>query len=258
MARKRMIDPSIWTDDGMAELTPRQQLLFIGLISNADDQGRLKGNATALRLMLPGIYGEVSSEDIEHDLNEVLRNMGKLERYCVDGRPYLVFRNYSTWQKIKSPSPSVLPDPDQDCYGSGTEVLPNDFRNDSEMLPPNRIEGNRREEKRKEPDALTRARPVLRDFGITDEQIDKSLELAPPTNADDLPFMAESFVEYHRSKKTTIKSPYRAWLNWLKNDREFKARDAPSVSVRSPSNGKLVTNTKEWAEEQWEEARRYG
>ena len=258
MARKRMIDPSIWTDDGMAELTPRQQLLYIGFISNADDEGRLKGNSVAIRLMFPGIYGEVSIEEIDADVEAVLDKMRKLRRYYVDNRPYLIFDNYRTWQVIQKAKTSVLPAPIPEPDDTSTVPVQDESRTDPVAVSPNRIEKNRTEENRTEPDALARARPILNQFGITDEQINRSLELAPPLDIDDLPFMAESFVEYHRSKKTNPKNPYRTWLTWLKKDREFRAKDAPLPTVRSPSNGKLISDTPGWLEEQWEEARRYG
>lgn len=115
MARKRVLDPSIWTDDGMAELTPRQQLLYIGLISNADDEGRQKASPVAIRLCLPTIYANVLDGDIDADLTAVLRKMRQLVPYIADDRRYLVFSNYSKWQRIDRPSPSNLPPPPQPC-----------------------------------------------------------------------------------------------------------------------------------------------
>lgn len=111
MARKRMIDPSVWQDEGMADLTPRQQLLYIGLISNADDDGRLKGTPAAIRLMLPIVYPGTPLDEIELDLLCVLSAMSKLIRYEHEGRAYLVFLNYRRWQNINRPTPSALPAP---------------------------------------------------------------------------------------------------------------------------------------------------
>ena len=49
MARKRMIDPSIWTSESFMSLRNRQRLLFIGLISHADDYGKLKADPKSLK-----------------------------------------------------------------------------------------------------------------------------------------------------------------------------------------------------------------
>ncbi len=121
-----MIDPTIWSDDGFAELTPVQQVLYIGLFSNADDEGRLKGTARAIRLMLPAVYGGCDLETIEADLAAVLRSMTQLRRYVVGGKAYLVFRNYNTWQRIEKQAPSLLPGPDE-----ADELTPDPFDDDS-------------------------------------------------------------------------------------------------------------------------------
>ena len=114
MARKRMIDPSIWADEGMAALSPRQQVLYIGLFSNADDEGRLKGSAAAIRLLLPAVYVDATVDEVGVDLGAVLHQMRQLVAYGHEGRAYLAFRNYAAWQKIAHPSPSVLPAPPED------------------------------------------------------------------------------------------------------------------------------------------------
>src|SRR4051812_17479704 len=111
MARKRMIDPSIWTDEGMAELTPRQQLLYIGLLSNADDDGRIRGSPSSIRLVLPTVYAAVDLGEVAADLAQVLRTMRQLVAYEHAGRAYLAFRNYHHWQKIDHAMPSHLPPP---------------------------------------------------------------------------------------------------------------------------------------------------
>ena len=43
MARKRMIDPNIWDSEDFSKLSILGRLLFIGMFSNADDEGRGKG-----------------------------------------------------------------------------------------------------------------------------------------------------------------------------------------------------------------------
>jgi hypothetical protein len=147
MARKRMIDPSIWTDEGMAELTPRQQLMYIGMFSIADDDGRLKGSASALALALPTVCLGVSKREIEADICAVVAQMGQLDRYEVDGSQYLEFTNFRKWQVINKPTDSKLPPnpksvrspaPLPEPSGSGDGLLRADYHP---------IEEKRREEK---------------------------------------------------------------------------------------------------------------
>ena len=40
MARKRMIDPAIWQSQDFSRLSMLAKLVFIGLFSYADDEGR--------------------------------------------------------------------------------------------------------------------------------------------------------------------------------------------------------------------------
>lgn len=49
MARKRMIEPDIWSDEGFIELSERGRLMFAGLITQADDEGRGTGSARSIK-----------------------------------------------------------------------------------------------------------------------------------------------------------------------------------------------------------------
>jgi hypothetical protein len=151
MARKRMIDPSLWTDEGMAELTPRQQLLYIGLFSNADDDGRLKGESAAIALMLPTIYSTNDRRAIDEDLTSVLAAMTRLCSYTFNGRRYLVFTNYQQWQRIDRPTASILPAPgtnaaqfDEDSTRTRRGLDPSieEVKLVEEKLEENRVEEN--------------------------------------------------------------------------------------------------------------------
>jgi len=156
MARKRMIDPSIWTDEGMAELTPRQQLCYIGLFSNADDDGRLKGSPAAVALMLPTVYGGTPRDDVAADIRAVVGVMRCIVRYLVNGREYLAFANFRRWQRIDKPTPSILPAPPDDSTTAPVPVveIPVAFDDDSPSapvgVPPSIREEKLTEEKRTE------------------------------------------------------------------------------------------------------------
>ena len=52
MARKRMIDPQIWVIEDFSKLSFLSRLIWIGLISNADDEGRGKANISYLKSQL--------------------------------------------------------------------------------------------------------------------------------------------------------------------------------------------------------------
>lgn len=236
MARKRMIDPSIWQDEGMAELSPRQQLLYIGLFSNADDAGRLKGTPAVIRMILPTLYAGCELSDIECDLDAVLRSMSQLMRYEVDGRSYLTFRNYPTWQKIQKPQPSVLPDPPFDAEfepmnipvqeRSDSSHVPVQERSDSDPLQRKEVKGIEREEV----DARTRAATTLREFGVSDGQIDRTLSVFTDDAMPSIALTAAKFITHWDGRD--LKDHDRAWANWIKQEerfiRERRSREPPT------------------------------
>lgn len=52
MARKRMIDPNIWDSEDFGKLSDLSKLVFIGLFSLADDEGRGRCNPGYLKSKL--------------------------------------------------------------------------------------------------------------------------------------------------------------------------------------------------------------
>lgn len=65
-----MIDPHIWEDPGFNGLSLQSRLLFIGMISNSDDEGYFRGDAGSLKRLIFG-FDELSKDDIQQWLNEI-------------------------------------------------------------------------------------------------------------------------------------------------------------------------------------------
>src|SRR3990170_1873029 len=107
MARKRMIDPSIWTSDQFTQLSTRQRLIFIGLFSNADDEGRLRGEARKVKgLVFP--TDDILSQDIENDLLNIAE-VGLIRRWQKDGEIFIELPKWKDYQKMNYKSDSHLP-----------------------------------------------------------------------------------------------------------------------------------------------------
>lgn len=112
MARRRMIDPSIWANEDIALLTDRQFRIYVWAFSSADDQGRLRLPwATIASAIYPA--GGVTSQEVRDDIEELGRR-GQVILYTDGGRDYLAHPNWAEWQKMNRPTPSKLPAP-QDC-----------------------------------------------------------------------------------------------------------------------------------------------
>jgi hypothetical protein len=104
-------------------------LLFIGLISNADDDGRLRGAPSRLAGRIFQ-YDELSPKKIETWLKE-LESAGRIVRYAVGKERFIWLPGFKKNQVINKYKPSVLPAPLphsttrlREKYGSRTVAIP--------------------------------------------------------------------------------------------------------------------------------------
>jgi hypothetical protein len=105
--RIRTIKPEIWRDPTFNELSTPARLLFIGLISNADDEGRLGGSDALLKGLI-FTADDMSTRKFSGFLDE-LDATGMARRYTVDGKPYVDLPSWHEHQKINRPTPSTYP-----------------------------------------------------------------------------------------------------------------------------------------------------
>ncbi len=109
MARIRSIKPGFFTSEDVSELPLRARLTWIGLWTHCDDQGRAKDNVKLIKAAVWPL-DDVSLREVEDDL-ATLAAHGRIVRYEVDGRRYLVVVNWHDHQKPNRPTPSKLPAP---------------------------------------------------------------------------------------------------------------------------------------------------
>jgi len=114
MARKRMIDPNIWDSPSFANLSVLAKLIFIGMISNADDEGRGRANANYLKSKIFPYDCDMRSEDIESALDEIAKNASVLF-YLHRGCEYYSFERWKRWQRVDKPQPSLITAYDAGC-----------------------------------------------------------------------------------------------------------------------------------------------
>ena len=109
MARKRMIDPGIWIDEGFLNLSIAARLLFIGMISGADDEGR--GLATD-RCLKARVFpsDDVTLEQVREFRGELASNVN-VQFYEVDGREYYQLTKWTDHQKVEHSKGSTIPKP---------------------------------------------------------------------------------------------------------------------------------------------------
>jgi len=105
MPRARNIKPGFFTNEVLAELPPLTRLLFIGLWTEADREGRLEDRPTRLRLRL----FPLDEFSVEESLEQLCAK-GFIARYLADG---LAVIQILAWHKHQRPhfkeAPSTLP-----------------------------------------------------------------------------------------------------------------------------------------------------
>lgn len=110
-----MIDPAIWEDECFGKLDPISKILFIGLFSNADDEGIIRANDSYLRSTI-FMYDDISLSDVRQAVDKVATTMQKVCLYEVDGNRYIKLLKWSDYQKQREDriQKSPLPQPNQD------------------------------------------------------------------------------------------------------------------------------------------------
>ncbi len=145
MARRRMIDPTIWTNRKFIRLAFFERLFFIGLVSQADDEGKLWNDGLALKA---GIFpaDNLSLDQIEGGL-ERLASVGLIS--CDD--EVIQLKGWTEYQTIDRPKKSSIPDVKEKEEKAIVERSTNDRRTIDEH--PDAIEVKLREEKLREANA---------------------------------------------------------------------------------------------------------
>lgn len=99
-----MIHTDIWADEGFLELSFLARLLYIGLVTLADDEGRGIANAKSIKARIFA-GDDISVKDVEEALEAVCKNT-HCEVYEVDGVAYYQLGKWRAYQQI-SPSHKV-------------------------------------------------------------------------------------------------------------------------------------------------------
>ena len=99
--RKRTLQPNIWQDPEFGYLKPLAQLLFIGCITQADDEGRLQAHPAMLKsIIFP--YGRVRLEEVFDALEELQQKMSHFIFYEVDGQHYIQLEKWNAHQVLRA------------------------------------------------------------------------------------------------------------------------------------------------------------
>lgn len=117
MARSRNIKPGFFTNDELAECSPLARILFAGLWTIADKEGRLDDRPKKIKAMV------LPFDDADCDvLLQQLHNHKFINRYQVNGDSYI---QVSNWKKHQNPhckeAASEIPEPVENDKSTGQE-----------------------------------------------------------------------------------------------------------------------------------------
>jgi hypothetical protein len=104
-----MLSPGIWTDESVRKLSYFARLVYIGLISNADDAGKMRGESHYIKACVFPYDEALRVTDVELALKAISAE-GLIVRWTTDAGCYLQHPHWKRHQYIREPQPSHLPD----------------------------------------------------------------------------------------------------------------------------------------------------
>ena len=108
MARIRTIKPDAPQHRKVGKLTDRAFRLWVVMLTQADDEGRLVADPDQLRLLAFGYQPKTLTEHVVSALGE-LTEASLIRLYVSEGTQYADFPSWSDHQRINRPTPSKLP-----------------------------------------------------------------------------------------------------------------------------------------------------
>lgn len=167
MARQRFIWPTIWADPEFGRLKDSERILFIGLFSNADDEGRLLADPSYLRSIIWPYEDNLTGRKVRGIRDAVVSSCDSICLYEVDGIEYIALRKWESYQHPKYPKPSAHPPPPSSKNG-GT------FTEDSSNIPPQGWVGKGRDGLGRDKNNIT---PLIHSTSTTDAPRARDLEM---------------------------------------------------------------------------------
>lgn len=133
MARIRSIKPETFADELLGTVPRDLRLLYIGLWTLSDDEGRFRARPALVRSALFPYDEDLS----QHQVGDWLRTLAEKERialYEFGGQQYGVVLRWSKHQKIDHPAASKLPAPPKSSTRKASAELGKSSRDNRETL----------------------------------------------------------------------------------------------------------------------------
>ena len=215
MARARNIKPGLFVNDELAELHPLTRLLFIGLWTIADREGRLEDKPKKIAAqVLP--YDDY---DVDSAL-EALTEAGFIQRYTANNVQYIQVVNFAKHQNPhKNEAESSIPAPEQ--HSTSTIQAPEQHTtNPADSLNPitDSLSTDSLREKDAPPKGSAKATRIPENWELSAELQEWTFLENPRI---DIKRVLDSFTDYWRSVPAAKgrKLDWDAtWRNWVRRE----------------------------------------
>jgi hypothetical protein len=219
MARTRTIKPEFWDDEKLSTTSRDARLTFIGIWTNSDDYGVVKGHPAWLKSAI------FPYDDIK--LSEFGKWLAELESLCCivpffhNGERYYHIKNFLKHQTINRPSQAKNPSPPDDSHEHSVS-------NHGELTDETETETEKEKEKEREKE---------KSKSLTDEDWLSSLAEKPVYSGLDVNTLYEKMLVWceNNGKKPTR----RRFVNWL--NREERPLQAKQRGGNNGNNNRAGT-----------------
>jgi hypothetical protein len=258
MTKRRMIHDCLWESEAFASLDYRARLLWIGLVTTADDQGRGRAHPGLLRAaVFP--FDIITQDEIAADLKAIAdRDMVLV--YQVDDKAFYQVVNWWEYQTPQWVGPSDYPAPDGwddrlRYHGKGHKVITQNWPGTEDAPPDDKadlpadtpgFERGKGKEEGKEEDSLSAFSDILTVWSELfpakpqPTERNKALRSKTKTRVKDADFCEQWHAALVRASRSSFCRD-GTWftLNWfLANDENWrKCADGNYDDKRKPSNG---------------------
>ena len=100
MSKRRMIDSEFWEEPKVAKMTDSHRICILGLINEADDEGRLLAEPEHLRSVI-WKYHDKTIKWVEAIRNEVCQQLRGFKLYEAEGVEYIELANWLKYQSLR-------------------------------------------------------------------------------------------------------------------------------------------------------------
>lgn len=104
-----MVKPEFFDSESLGACSIQARLAFIGLWVTGDDYGNQKAQLSRLKMKIFP-YDTMTESEFLGYLCE-LEDVGCIKGYVIDGERYITVPNFSTYQTVRKPSKSSIPEP---------------------------------------------------------------------------------------------------------------------------------------------------